>query len=579
MLEEIRLTGLGVIAEATVPLHRGLTVLTGETGAGKTMVLSALGLLFGGRADAGLVRSGHQRALVEGRLRLPPTHDAYVRAVDAGAEPDEDGTLLVHRTVSAEGRSRATIGGASVPLSVLGEVASQAVAVHGQADQQRLTSGMRQRAVLDRYGGAAIGAALARYTAAYAEWRQLETERDALDATADTAAEEADRLRFALDRIAELEPRPGEDAELAAIIGRLGHSDMLRTVATQAHLALAGADDDAPGAYTALAAAQRSLTSAADHDPALDALLQRTREVVVLVNELQADLATYVDQLATDPDALGRAQERKARLHALVRAHVPRDPTVDALLDWSRRAAAKWAELDTVDARRAELIQQLARVRAEVDTAAEALSALRLDAAARLGAATGVELAGLAMSGARLEVRVEPTEPGPAGADAVSVLLAAHPSAPLRPISRGASGGELSRVMLALEVVLAGADPMPTMVFDEVDAGVGGEAAVEVGCRLARLAQHHQVLVVTHLPQVAAYADQHVLVSRGADDAVGVSDTTVLSGERRVAELARMLGGLGGSDAARVHARELLDRAGAHRGSGDAACDTSRSVD
>jgi DNA repair protein RecN (Recombination protein N) len=565
VLEEIRLSGLGVIAEATVALDPGLTVLTGETGAGKTMLLSALGLLFGGRADAGLVRAGHARALVEGRLRLPADHEAYRRAIDAGAEPDEDGSIVVHRTVSAEGRSRATLGGASVPVSVLGEVAAQAVAVHGQADQQRLTSAVRQREVLDRFAGAPAAEALAWYAAAYATCQRLEVERNQLVAQAATASEEADRLRFALDRIEALDPRPDEDDELAATVARLGHADTLREAATQAYLALAGDDNALPGGYAALAAAQQALHLSADHDPDLAALRIRSEEVVVLAGELQADLAAYVDQLAADPDALARAQSRQAALHAVFRAYVPADPRAAALLDWGRDAAARWALLDNADVRRAALDQELSAAQADRADAEAALRKIRLEAASRLARETGVELAGLAMPGAELAVRVEPAEPGPTGADSVAFMLASHQGAPLRPLGRGASGGELSRVMLALEVVLAGADPMPTMVFDEVDAGVGGEAAVEVGIRLARLARHHQILVVTHLPQVAAYADRHVHVRRGDSGGVGESDAQVLDHDGRIAELARMLGGLGATDAAREHAGELLARADLER--------------
>jgi DNA repair protein RecN (Recombination protein N) len=566
VLEEIRLAGLGVIAEATVPLHSGLTVLTGETGAGKTMLLSALNLLFGGRADAGLVRAGHGRTLVEGRLRLSTDHEAYARAVAAGAEADEDGTLVVHRTVSAEGRSRATLGGASVPVSVLGEVAALAVAVHGQADQQRLTGGARQREVLDRFGGIPTAAALESYGVAYTQLRELEAEQARLDAQAAAARDEADRLRGALERIAEVDPRPGEEADIAAAVARLAHAEGLREAATQAYVALAGDDDTVPGGYAGLAAARAALEVSADHDPDLAALLRRVREVVVLTGELQADLSAYVDDLAADPTALAQAQERQSSLHALLRAYVPDDLRADALIEWSRDAAARWALLDGADARRAAIADDVAVARSAVVRAAGQLRAVREEAAARLSAATDVELDGLAMAGARLEVRVEPTESGPSGTEIVSFLLASHPGAPLRPLGRGASGGELSRVMLALEVVLAGADPMPTMVFDEVDAGVGGEAAVEVGIRLARLARHHQVLVVTHLPQVAAYADRHILVRRGERGAVGESDTEVLDDAGRIAELARMLGGLADSDAARTHAGELLDRAAVERG-------------
>lgn len=564
MLTEIRVSGLGTIASATLPLHPGLTVLTGETGAGKTMVLSALALLFGGRADSGLVRAGTEQALVEGRLLLPPDHEVSRRAVGAGAALDEDGTLVVLRTVSAQGRSRASVGGASVPVSVLGELAQIAVAIHGQADQHRLTGGAHQREVVDRFAGRPAAEALQRYGECYERARALAAERTELARAAAGAAQETDRLRFALSRIADLGVRPAEDVMLEASIARLGHADALRSAATEAQRALGGADDPegyggagAAGAYTMLAAAGHALGAAAGHDAVLDALTDRIGELTVLAGEVQSDLSGYLQRLEADPAALAAAQERRAALTSLLRAHVPDDPTAAALLAWAAAAADRAEHLEALGDRTAAVAAALAEADTDLAAAAAALHEVRSNAARELESRIAGELVHLALPGARVAIEVVLGERGPAGADEVGIGFSAHPDAPLRPLGRAASGGELSRVMLAVEVALAGADPVPTMVFDEVDAGVGGAAALEVGSRLARLGRAHQVIVVTHLPQVAAYAERHIRVRAG--------DTEVLGDDERITELARMLGGMADSVSAREHAGELLARAAAQR--------------
>jgi DNA repair protein RecN (Recombination protein N) len=571
VLEEMRISGLGVIAEAVLEPAPGLTVVTGETGAGKTMVVEGLSLLFGGRADARLVRNGAARAAVEGRLALPASAPAAARALDAGGELD-DGALLVSRTVSAEGRSRAHVGGRSVPVGVLGELAETLVALHGQHDQQRLTRPAEQRDLLDRYAGEPVAALLAEWTEAYDRLRAVSATLAEIVAQRRERAREADLLRLGLAEIARVEPVPGEDDSLAAEVARLAHADTLRAAATAAHAALAGdpGDTDAVDATGLVGTARKVLDNAAGHDPALDALGARLSEVSYLLADVAADLGSYAAAVDADPARLAAAQERQSALSGLTRKYADDLPGV---LAWSASAADRLAELDgddeTVDtlaAERADLIARLADL-------AASLTEARVAAGERLAAAVTTELAALAMPDARLDVAVaqEDAPPdaglpvggrdvayGPTGTDTVELLLTPHPGAPPRPVARAASGGELSRVMLAVEVVLAGSDPVPTMVFDEVDAGVGGRAAVEVGRRLALLARDHQVIVVTHLPQVAAFADRHVHVAKSADGGVTASGITTLDDAGRLTELSRMLAGLDDSDLARGHAEELL---------------------
>jgi DNA repair protein RecN (Recombination protein N) len=565
MLEEMRISGLGVIADALLSLHPGLTVVTGETGAGKTMVVEGLALLFGGRADAGLVRTGAVRAVVEGRLALRPDAPAVARALDAGGELD-DGALLVSRTVSAEGRSRAHVGGRSVPVGVLGELAETLVALHGQHDQQRLTRPAEQRSLLDRYAGVSLD----EWTAAYERLRSVTALLAEITARRRERAQEADLLRLGLAEVAAVEPVPGEDEALAADVSRLAHADALRSAAEAAHALLVGepGDPDAVDATGLVGAARQRLAATAGHDAALDALGVRLTEASYLLADVAADLGSYAASVDADPGRLQTAQERQAALAGLTRKYADDLPGV---LAWAATAAERLAELDGDDGALAALTEERSALLERLGALAADLTAARVAAGERLAAAVTAELAALAMPDAVLTVAVtqeESTEGLPVGArtlacgatgtDTVELLLTPHPGAPPRPVARGASGGELARVMLALEVVLAGADPVPTMVFDEVDAGVGGRAAVEVGRRLALLARDHQVVVVTHLPQVAAFADRHVHVAKAADGGVTASGITTLDDAGRVAELSRMLAGLEGSDLARGHAEELL---------------------
>ena len=566
-LSELHIHGLGAIDDVTLDLNPGLTVVTGETGAGKTMVVTGLTLLFGGRADPGRVRA-NGRAGVEGRLQLPADSPVWARATDAGAEPDEDGTLILARTVSAEGRSRAHLGGRSVPVGVVAEIAEDLLAVHGQTDQLRLTRPAEQRRALDRYAGVAHLDLVEQHRTAHAAWRQLATDLERRRTQTRELAQTAEVLRRGLEEIAAVAPQPDEDTLLDTQAARLGDADALRGGADEARLALVGdttgdlgGGDDLPqDATAALAAAQRAL--AASGDPALVGLAERLGDVGAVVADVGVELAGYVADLDADPARLAEVLDRRAAITALVRAYADPGDGVNGVLAWARDAEERLDRLDVSDEALAALEAERDQARAALRELSTRVTAGRTAAAEGFAADVGHELAGLAMKSARVSfsITTDADTPGPDGADEVALLLAAHPGAPARPVHKGASGGELSRVMLAIEVVFAGADPVPVMVFDEVDAGVGGQAAGEIGRRLARLAVEHQVVVVTHLAQVAAFADTHLVVDKSPDSGAGVTATDIRAvvGEDRVRELARMLSGLTDSDTGQAHARELL---------------------
>ncbi|MGC5617571.1 DNA repair protein RecN [Georgenia sp. Z1491] len=551
---------LGVIARAHLDLGPGLTALTGETGAGKTMVLTSLRLLLGHKADPAIVRHGAERAVVEGEWSVPDDAPARSLADDAGATLDDD-VLLVARTVSAQGRSRAHAGGRTVPAALLTDIGDGLVTVHGQADQLRLREPARQRAALDTFGGAQH---LALVTAAAEAHAAVVAARAALE---ERTADEGRRLAeiAALTRVAELvaaaDPTPGEDEELRAASLRLEHAEALRTAAVEARGSIGGDEDSAtPGASALVARAAHALAAASGHDPALAALAERVSAVSPLLDDVAVELAAYLDGLDADPSALDTVHSRRAELGRLAKDLGVGG--VDEALAEAERAAARLAQIDGPAAEPEALAAAVAEAEEVRESAAADLTASRRATAERLTAAVDAELRGLAMPGARLGIDLEPLpEPGPHGAEEVVLTLATHPSAPARPLGQAASGGELSRVMLALEVCLAteAGGRARTFVFDEVDAGVGGRAAVEVGRRLAGLAERHQVVVVTHLAQVAAFATDHLVVTRGSD---GVTDVVRAAGEERVVELARMLAGQDDSEAARAHAAELLELAG-----------------
>ena len=548
--------GLGVIADAVLPLGAGFTAITGETGAGKTMVVTGLGLLLGQRADSGAVRAGAAQASVAGVWIVPETGDVADIVSDAGGELEPAGSgvaeLYVSRTLSAEGRSRASVGGRAAPAGVLSALAEELVVVHGQSEQLRLRSSAAQRDALDRFGGAPIAEALDAYASSFARWRELDAEIADITENRDRRAEEASRLREALALIEAAAPEPGEDVELSARAERLANAEELRLAASLAHSALSSEEGE-PDASALIAEARRAIERASD--AALTDISAALADIGYRIADVAGQLSAYLADLdETGPHELAAVEERRAALGTLIRAH----GSLDEALELWQTGSTRLAELDDDGERLDRLEAERDAARADLDARAEALTAERTEAAARLGVAVSEELHALAMPDATLEVAVTPGTESAHGRDDVAILLAPHPGAEPRSVGKGASGGELSRVMLAIEVVIAGTDPVPTFVFDEVDAGIGGAAAIEVGRRLARLAEKSQVIAVTHLAQVAAFATNHLSVVKSNDGAVTASSVRRLEGQEREAEMARLLSGLTDSDAAITHARELL---------------------
>lgn len=552
MLTELRIAGLGVVADVSLTLGPGLNALTGETGAGKTMIVAGLGLLLGARAEASLVRRGADRALVEGRWEVPAGLAA--RVDDLGGCLDDDIELVTSRQVSAQGRSRAVVGGAQVPVATAAELLGDLATIHGQSEQIRLSSPERQRQILDDY---ARPAALETYRSRFDEHRRISEELGRLESEALERARELDMLRHGLDEIAAVDPQPGEDVALAAEERRLVEADDLKALAVQVQEALSGSesDFDAPSAVALVGVGRKLLAGLAERDPQASDLAQRLTELSYLLNDLAQDVAAYTADLVSDPARLAAVADRRGELGSLTRKY---GTDIAEVLDWARASADRLLELEGTGDRIDELRTVVARLDRELDEAAESIRADRRVAAAKLAEAAGVELAALALPHARLEFTVTPTSRGPHGADKVELMFTANRGSTPGPLGKVASGGELSRVRLALEVVLAGAAPGHTFVFDEVDAGVGGAVGIEIGRRLARLAENRQVIVVTHLAQVAAFADQHFVISKASDGEVTTSSVNALKPEERAAELARMMGGAATSAAGLKHAAELL---------------------
>ena len=566
MLAEIAISNLGVISHASSELSPGLTVLTGETGAGKTMVVTGLRLLTGGRADASRVRTGADGAVVEGAFGTQGLPDEVREAIDAiaagaGAEPDENGEYLVSRSVKASGRSSAHLGGRKVPAATLSELAGHLLTIHGQNDQLRLMAPEQQLAALDRFDPA-IQAKLDAYREAYTAWRSAAKELKERTEKRLELAQEVDRLQFAIDEIDAVAPQAGEDEELVATINRLQDVDALREAAETALVAIDGADavggvggEEEP-ASDLIGRAQAALEGASDQE--LRDLGARLGEVAGVLSDVSAELGSYTSRLPSDPEELEKLLQRQQEIKGLTRKYAPDAAGVVA---WRDKAGERLAKIDTSEGAVEKLKAKVAELERSMRKHAAALTKARTKAAGKLGAAVTEELHGLAMPKAQLSVNVTQAQYGRDGADAVEILLAPNSALEPKPLATSASGGELSRVMLALEVILSESSSGATLVFDEVDAGVGGRAAVEIGRRLARLARGNQVIVVTHLPQVAAYADTHLHVSKDIGDVAVTSGVAALQREERIEELARMMAGMDDSDTGRAHAAELFERA------------------
>jgi len=559
MIEDIRITDLGVISEAELTFDKGLTVLTGETGAGKTMVLTALGLLLGDRSDSGAIRSGASQSTVEGRWRLASSSSTLSKAEDAGALI-EDGELLLARSVAADGRSKAVLGGRSVPVGLLSEIGEELVVVHGQADQIRLKSPAAQKLALDKFAGAKHLELLSEYSSYFNSWKQAQTTLEDIQANISARAKQAEELREALEELNTLDPKANEDVELAELAKRLTHSADLRAAVGLAHDALLNDNFDAVDATSLIGKARKAIENASSHDSSLETQASALRQIGEDLNDIAAELSGYLASLESEsPMTLDEIQDRRSALNAALRRY---GPTIEDMQTFQETALAKLAELDVSSERIATLEAEVVKLHSQSQVCAEQLSVNRSKAAQELAKRVSDELVALAMAGSKLHVLVEKSENfGPTGYDSVTFLLESYAGAEPRALGKGASGGELSRIMLALEVVLAESDSTPTFIFDEVDAGVGGAAAIEVGRRLAKLAKNAQVIVVTHLAQVAAFADRHLTVIKSSEAGFTSSDVHVLDESARFEELARMLSGLSDSETARDHAKELRDLA------------------
>ena len=573
MIEEISIRDLGVIGEARLPLGPGFTALTGETGAGKTMVVTALGLLLGERSDSGAVRSGSPQAVVEGHWDVPAAGPVADRVRDAGGDLDESSAgqtstarahLILGRSVGSDGRSRATVGGRAAPVGVLGEIGEHLVVVHGQSEQIRLKSAVAQREALDRFAGAPLATLLGNYQDAFQRWQTDRGELDLLIAERDRRVREAEDLRLAMTEIEAAAPQRGEDVSLAEQAERLTNLEDLRIAATEAREAVSTQSDsrglgDGADATSLIDAARRALDRVVGHDAALQPIADQLAAASFALAEISGLLSSYLGALDADgARELESIQERRATLNALVRRY---GPSLGDVVDYLETGSTRLLELDNDADRIEQLGAEVEAGLARVHELAAGVSELRREAGSRLEAAVSEELQALAMPDARVTIDVAERELTMTGRDQVAILLQPHPGAEPRPLAKGASGGKLSRVMLAIEVVLAGSDPVPTFVFDEIDAGVGGASATEIGRRLARLAQTAQVIVVTHLAQVAAFSNNHLVVEKGTDGAVTTSNVRLVHADDRALEMARLLSGSPDSEHALAHARELLEQA------------------
>lgn len=568
MLEHLSINSLGVIEETTVELDPGFNVVTGETGAGKTMVVTALNLLLGARADAGAIRAGDNKATVEAGFVLPSEHRSIVAAEDAGAILDEDNNkrhLVITRTISVSGagtRSRATAGGRGVPVALLSQIGEHAVAIHGQSDQLRLKSTTAQRHALDAYGGKAVAEALAAYRRTYRSLLEVSSQLEALINQAQERALEAENLQRSLEEIDNANIQDDEDEEIQERIKRLESAEEFRDAARIATTALSGDDYnlDAPSAESLVEAARQVIAQTPGQVDELQEITKRLSSVGIELADITAEISQFASTLDDEgPAALNRAQSRLAELNRLKKLY---GPDLADVVQWAEEQRPRLDELHGDTDRIEYLEEQQQQLTEQLQQEGTHLTTLRHHAGEQLGQEVTKELHGLLMPTAEFSVAITPADqPGPHGFDDIALLLQPHPGSEPRPLGKGASGGELSRIMLALEVVLANTDPVPTFIFDEIDAGVGGEAAVQIGRRLARLAKHVQVIVVTHLPQVAAYADRHLRVNKAPNVEAGftTSDVSELAGEDRVSELARMLAGHADSTSAREHAKELLE--------------------
>jgi len=562
-LEEITIRSIGVIDQAGLEISKGLTVLTGETGAGKTMILTALNLILGGKSESALVRKGNERLLASGRFSIPSEQVSSFE--DAGVTV-EDGELIITRSVTSEGKSKATVNGIAVTAGTLATVGELLVEVHAQAANLNISKSAKQRDLLDKFAGADFETAMGEYTAILTSYHSLKSRINALRKSVDKQDQELAQLREFVSLLSKLKLKRGEYVDISAQIERLSNVEVLRLAGAAATSAV---DDEDAGALTAIGIARHALDSARGKDGELEAIYGQLSEGFFLIDEARGALASYMHSLEADPVQLDFLNARKSEINLLVKKYggtgAP-EIEADALIDRFESSSSAISDLEGGDDRLNEMEVELTGIKKSLVVAAKSLTTMRNEAAIRLNTAVTHEVQQLSMPHTSFVAQVNTVDYSALkeadftslGCDEVAMFISSHKDAPLVALAKGASGGEMSRVMLALEVVIAASHPVGTYVFDEVDAGVGGKAAIEVGRRLHALSLHAQVIVVTHLPQVAAWADSHFVVTKDIDGSVSQSDVRKVEGENRIEEIARMLAGLENSVSAREHAAELL---------------------
>ena len=563
VLEEITIRSIGVIEDATLEFSPGLTVLTGETGAGKTMILTALNLILGGKSDITLIRKGSERLVASARFSIPSHRAADF---DNCGVLVEDNALIISRNVTSDGKSRATSNGISVTTSTLSAASELLIEVHAQAANLSIGKSSKQRELLDRYAGSEFDLALDFYSTTLHEYHALKTRISTLRKSFDQKEQELTHLREFVRIFTKLKLKRGEYVDITGAIERLSNVEELRIAGATALTTL---DDDESGALALLANSRRALESARSKDPALDAVYTVLSESFFLIDDSRSVLGAYLDSLEADPLALDQLNARKSEIHLLVKRYGGTgalDLEADELVARFESSSDALSDLEAGDGRLQEMGEELVKVKKTLVDAAKSITDIRVKTARSLSEGVTYEIANLSMRHTSFYVDVESvnylapkdSDFTPSGCDVITMTISTHKDGPRVLLSKGASGGEMSRVMLALEVVIAATHPVGTYIFDEVDAGVGGKAAIEVGRRLYALSQHAQVIVVTHLPQVAAWANSHFVVTKDINGSVSQSNVRKVEGEDRVEEIARMLAGLENSMSAREHAAELL---------------------
>ena len=563
-LEEISIRNLGIIEQSELELGRGLNVLTGETGAGKTMILTALNLVLGGKSDSSLVRHGSERLVATAQFSV--TAESKVQLDEIGAEVDGS-SLIVTRTVNSDGKSKASCGGITVPAGTLAEVTEPLIEIHGQSANAQIVKPARQRELLDRFGGSSIASILSEYQKTYSEYLELRDRIKAMKSSANKRDGEIAELEEFLAAWAKLKAVRNEPSSVEDEIRRLSSVEDLRIASSGAMAAL---DSEDSGALTLLHSARRFLDAAKGKDSRLEEIAERVAESLFILDDASSDLASYATSLEADPERLDFLQNRKAELNLFIKRWGGAQSADEELVLLAAKAKSgkeSIADLKGGDERIAELESDLAKIKKSLLASAQKLSQARSTAADSLSTSVTTEIQALSMPHTRFFAEIiSPDYAGnlkesdftQLGFDEVSMQIQGQVDGPKIALGKGASGGEMSRIMLGLEVVIAKSHPVGTYIFDEVDAGVGGKAAIEVGKRLHALAQNSQVIVVTHLPQVAAWADTHFVVRKSSDGSVVQSGVSKLGQSERVEEIARMLAGLEESSSAREHAAELL---------------------